>query len=152
MRKRFFLLAAQDIADGVFQSTLNANLASNRMTVAEYFGNDIDVEYYYAHPRSYKRRGIFSIHEPSATIRRVNRPIPANYKIHPADKLKSTKGLRPLTTHERRQIQTFPKSFEFCGTTSQQELQIANSVPPNLAFYVAQMARNVLKEQTSVMS
>ena len=145
MRKRFFLIAARGSKDGIFEEELNSNLTENRMTVGEYFGDEIDFEHYYAHPRSYARRAIFSIHEPSATIRQVNRPIPATYKFHPADKLKSTDGIRALTTSERSQIQTFPKSFEFCGTRSQQEIQIANSVPPNLAFYVAISIRNVLK-------
>ena len=40
------------------------------------------------HPRSYARRAIFSVDEPSATIRGVNRPIPIGYKFHNADKIK----------------------------------------------------------------
>lgn len=52
---------------------------SDRMTIREYLGDEFGTEFYYRHPRSYARRGIFSIDEPSPTIRGVNRPIPGTY-------------------------------------------------------------------------
>jgi DNA (cytosine-5)-methyltransferase 1 len=138
MRKRFFLIAAKGFKDEVFGSALDNNLADHAMTVADYFGTEIDTEFYYAHPRSYERRAVFSVHEPSATIRRVNRPIPNNYVKHPADKVAVTEGVRVLTTLERSRIQTFPKNFIFCGSKSEQEHLIANAVPVKLAQYVAE--------------
>jgi len=56
------------------------NTTSKKMTVKEYLGNEIDIEYYYRHARNYSRRAIFTVHEPSPTVRGVNRPIPPNYK------------------------------------------------------------------------
>ena len=97
----------------------------------------MNTEYYYRHPRSYARRGIFSIDEPSATIRGVNRPIPNNYSIHPGDATKDLSKVRVLTTLERARIQTFPKSFNFSGNKTDLEQMIGNAVPVELAKYVA---------------
>lgn len=144
MRKRFFLIAAKGFEDDAFGDQLDQNLADRPLTVSDYFGKAMDVDYYYAHPRSYKRRAVFSIHEPSATIRRVNRPIPNNYARHPADKAAVTDGVRVLTTEERSRIQTFPKTFVFCGSKSEQEHLIANAVPVKLAEYVAMQVLTVL--------
>lgn len=79
------------------------------MTVADYLGNSLGIEFYYRHPRSYARRGIFSIHEPSPTIRGVNRPVPRGYQLKHNDPVSSIEGIRSLTTVERSYIQTFPK-------------------------------------------
>ncbi len=143
-RRRFFLIASRDLPDDAFGEVLEANLAKEPMTVHDYFGDELGTEFYYAHPRSYKRRAIFSVHEPSVTIRRVNRPIPANYVQHPADKAAVSDGVRPLTTSERAGIQTFPPDYVFIGSKSQQEHLLANAVPVKLAQYVAEQITKVL--------
>jgi DNA (cytosine-5)-methyltransferase 1 len=148
-RRRFFLVAALDVADEVFGAELDGNLSHDSMTVYEYFGESLGTEYYYAHPRNYKRRAVFSIHEPSTTIRRVNRPIPSTYKRHPADKADVSNGVRPLTTRERAQIQTFPDNFLLKGSAAQQEHLIANAVPVKLAEYVANAVRSTLDTMQS---
>ena len=107
------------------------------MSVADYLGYSLGVEFYYRHPRSYARRGIFSIHEPSPTIRGVNRPIPQGYQIKHNDPVKSLDGIRPLTTTERSYIQTFPPTFHFLGSKTEVEQMIGNAVPVNLGQYVA---------------
>jgi DNA (cytosine-5)-methyltransferase 1 len=146
-RRRFFLIGLAGGPDDFFGSALDSGLAKRPMTVREYFGKRLNISYYYAHPRNYKRRGIFSVDEPSSTIRRVNRPIPANYKKHPADKVGVFKGLRPLTTTERSRIQTFPGSFRFQGTPSQIEHLIGNAVPVSLAEYVASQIKKTLRKE-----
>ena len=40
---------------------------------------------------------------------------------------------RMLTVRECARIQTFPDDFHFCGTASQQMLQIGNAIPPRFA-------------------
>ena len=147
MRRRFFLIGALGMEDDAFGRQLDQNIAEKRMTVREYFGKSLGLTHYYAHPRSYARRAVFSVDEPSATIRRVNRPIPTNYVRHPADKAAVSRGVRPLTTQERSQIQTFPTSFEFVGSRSQQEHQIANAVPVKLAHYVAEQIVAVIQNR-----
>ena len=47
---------------------LRAGLAEKPMTMRDYFGDSLGTEHYYRHPRSYARRGVFSIDEPSPTI------------------------------------------------------------------------------------
>ena len=144
MRRRLFLIAQLGGSDDHFREELNRRLAATPMTVADYFGKRLNVQYYYAHPRSYQRRAVFSIHEPSATIRRVNRPIPKTYVRHPADKAPISRAVRVLTTAERAEIQTFPRDFVFLGSSSQQEHLIANAVPVKLAHFVAKTIADVL--------
>lgn len=136
-RKRFFLIGKRGENDGFMSDFIKKRLADREMTVKDYFGDKIDIEYYYRHPRSYARRGIFSVNEPSPTIRGVNRPIPKGYPIHPNDPVKSLDGVRPLTTVERAMIQTFPETFNFMGSKSEVEQMIGNAVPVNLAKFVA---------------
>lgn len=136
-RKRFILIGALGKEDGFMDHILIDNLAKRPMTVADYLGNSLGIEFYYRHPRSYARRGIFSIYEPSPTIRGVNRPIPQGYQIKHNDPVKSIEGVRPLTTIERSYIQTFPKTFQFLGSKTEIEQMIGNAVPVNLGRYVA---------------
>ena len=123
--------------DDFIKATLLSNLSDHEMSVAEYFGDKLDIKYYYRHPRSYARRGIFSTAEPSATIRGVNRPMPQGYQLHPGDPVDSLEGIRPLTSRERSMIQTFPDDFDFKGTKTNVEQMIGNAVPVNLGYYVA---------------
>jgi DNA (cytosine-5)-methyltransferase 1 len=107
------------------------------MTVRDYFGKNIDTNYYYRHPRNYSRRAIYSIDEASPAIRGVNRPIPKGYPGHPGDPVAVSESVRPLTTLERSQIQTFPKDFVRAGNKTEIEQMIGNAVPANLAKFVA---------------
>ncbi|MCK5356747.1 MAG: DNA cytosine methyltransferase, partial [Methyloprofundus sp.] len=108
------------------------------MTIRDYLGDSLGLKYYYRHPRNYSRRGIFSIDEPSPTVRGVNRPVPAGYNKHSGDPVDAVlSDMRPLTTIERSYLQTFPKNFEFTGTKTNLEQMIGNAVPVNLAKFVA---------------
>jgi DNA (cytosine-5)-methyltransferase 1 len=97
----------------------------------------MDCENLCRHPRNYCRRAVFSIDEASPTIRGVNHPIPKGYPGHPNDPVVISKGVRPLTTSERSQIQTFPKDFMWTGSKTDVEQMIGNAVPVNLAKFVA---------------
>lgn len=136
-RKRFFMVGKLNEADNFLSPYLLKNQSKNPMTIYDYFGDSLELEYYYRHPRSYRRRGIFSIHEPSPTVRGVNRPIPAGYVRHNGDPVEVTNEIRPLTTIERSYIQTFPKTFKFNGTKTNLEQIIGNAVPVKLGEYVA---------------
>jgi len=107
------------------------------MTVREYLGDELDIDYYYRHPRNYSRRGIFSVDEPAPTVRGVNRPVPDGYKGHPGDPIKVSRKLRPLTTSERARLQTFPANFKWVGSKTDLEQMIGNAVPVRLAEFVA---------------
>lgn len=144
-RKRFFLIGKLNEQDGFLDSYIVKNLSEKPMTVRDYLGNTLGVEYYYRHPRSYVRRGIFSIDEPSPTIRGVNRPMPEGYKIHGNDPVKTKDGIRALTPAERSYIQTFPHDFHFSGSKTDIEQMIGNAVPVNLAAFVAKSIKNFME-------
>jgi DNA (cytosine-5)-methyltransferase 1 len=136
-RKRYFLIGKLGRMNQNLAAILDGNQSANPMKIFDYLGDSLDVEYYYRHPRSYQRRGIFSIHEPSPTVRGVNRPIPKTYQKHSGDACDLNEELRPLTTIERSYLQTFPNTFKFKGNKSDLEQAIGNAVPVNLAKYVA---------------
>lgn len=138
MRRRYFVIGKLGEKDDFLLEKLLSGLSKERMTVRKYFeGKPFNAEFIYQHPRTYKRRAIFSADEPLSTIRSVNRPIPSNYVIHPADKTSDLSKVHVLTTKERSSIQTFPDSFEFVGVTSAIEQAIGNAVPVKMAEYVA---------------
>jgi DNA (cytosine-5)-methyltransferase 1 len=141
-RKRYFLIGHLNSSDNFLDFYLEKNQSARPLTVFEHLGESLDIEFYYRHPRSYKRRGIFSVHEPSPTVRGVNRPIPKTYTQHSGDACAPTENVRPLTTIERSYLQTFPKDFKFFGSKSDLEQMIGNAVPVNLAEFVA----NCIKE------
>lgn len=145
-RKRFILVGKIGAADGFILNVLKEHLASKPMTVADALGDKLDIKFYYRHPRSYARRGIFSVDEPSPTIRGVNRPIPAGYTPHPTDPIKDLTGIRALTSVERSMIQTFPKNFKFIGTKTSIEQMIGNAVPVNLGAYVGRCIKLFIQE------
>lgn len=136
-RKRFFLIGELNGEDDALIPYFQKNSAAKPMTIHDYLGDSLGIEYYYRHPRSYARRAIFSIYEPSPTIRGVNRPIPETYKPHPGDSSPVTPALRPLSTRERSSLQTFPSDFKFEGSKTELEQMIGNAVPVKLGEFVA---------------
>jgi DNA (cytosine-5)-methyltransferase 1 len=153
IRKRFILVGHRYSEDGFLDKYFVKNLSTQPLTVDSYMGKKLDVEFYYRHPRSYARRGIFSIYEPSPTIRGVNRPVPKTYQKHEGD-LCDPKEVRPLTTLERSYIQTFPEDFCWIGSKTCKEQMIGNAVPVKLGQYVAecilQHIQDVASGKTSV--
>lgn len=143
-RKRFIMIGHLGDQDDFMLNLLQERQADKEMTIRDYMGNELDIDYYYRHPRSYARRGIFSVDEPSPTIRGVNRPMPAGYTLHHNDPVNSLEGIRPLTSLERSMIQTFPKNFKFLGTKTNLEQMIGNAVPVNLGKFVADSINSYL--------
>jgi len=145
IRKRYFLVGLLEGEDRFLEYYLAKNMRQKQMTLHEYFGSTLGIEYYYRHPRSYARRGIFSIYEPSPTIRGVNRPIPKSYVKHEGDPTDDLRNVRPLTTKERSYIQTFPQSFVWSGTKTETEQMIGNAVPVKLAEFVGRCIREFIE-------
>lgn len=144
-RKRYFLIGGLEEKDDFLLENIISNLSKKSMSVRDYLGKELGMEHYYRHPRSYQRRGVFSIDEPSPTIRGVNRPIPPNYKFHKGDTCNDISKIRALTFEERALLQTFPKNFKFLGSKTNKEQLIGNAVPVNLAKYVAKILLNYSK-------
>ena len=137
-RKRYFVIGELNGVDEGLRALIDKSLAEESMTVRDYLGDKLKTDFYYMHPRSYARRAIFSVDEPSATIRGVNRPIPQTYKFHNADASKSFGKIRALTSAERGYLQTFPDDFIFFGAKTSVEQMIGNAVPVNMANFIAQ--------------
>jgi DNA (cytosine-5)-methyltransferase 1 len=146
-RKRYFLIGELNGKDNAILPYLEKNQQRKPFTIYDYLGDSLGIEYYYRHPRSYKRRAIFSIHEPSPTIRGVNRPIPSTYQPHKNDASPVTAALRPLTTIERSYLQTFPATFKFDGTKTDLEQMIGNAVPVKQAEFVARCIKEYVQDK-----
>ena len=142
-RTRFFLIGHMGDQHNQLTGILRKNLSEKKMTIRDYLGDQLGVNVYYRHPRNYNRRGIFTIDEPSPTVRGVNRPIPKGYTLNSCDPENvDLQNVRPLTTIERSYLQTFPNTFKFSGTKTNLEQMIGNAVPVNLGTFIA----NAIKE------
>ncbi|KOR32356.1 modification methylase [Achromatium sp. WMS3] len=138
-RTRFFLIGHIHDKHNQLNSIFKEKLFKKPMTIRDYLGESLGLQFYYRHPRNYNRRGVFSIDDPSPTVRGVNRPVPAGYKLNLCDpKGVDLSTIRPLTTIERSYIQTFPVTFKFHGTKTNLEQMIGNAVPVNLGKFVAE--------------
>lgn len=135
-RKRFFAVGRLGAPDGFLQEELDVGRSDLPKSVREHVGEEFGIEYYYRHPRTWGRKGVFSIDEPSPTVRSTNRKVPPGYKAHPGD-AGPHQTARPLTSAERARIQTFAPSFSFDGFETHRDMMIANAVPVNLAKHVA---------------
>lgn len=147
LRKRLIVVGKLGEKDSFLEKILEDGLSIEPMTLRQYFNGSLNFEHYYRHPRSYARRGIFSVDEPSPTIRGVNRPVPKGYLGHSGDPIKVNSNLRSLTTHERAKIQTFPDDFKWVGSKTDIEQVIGNAVPVKLAEYVASNIRKYLEQK-----
>jgi DNA (cytosine-5)-methyltransferase 1 len=139
-RKRYVLIGCLEAEDGFMQDYIGAYPSEEPITMRQYFdeiGYNFGVDYYFRVPRSYNRRGVFSIDEPCQTIRGVDRPIPSGYKGHPSDPVEIGPKVRALTVLERSYIQTFPQTFKFDGNKSNLNQMIGNAVPVRLAEHIA---------------
>lgn len=153
-RKRFFCIGALNENDGFLDSYLAANQSILPLNVRTYFIEnhyDLPFEYYYRHPRTYSRRAIFSVDEPSPTIRGVNRPKPPKYKKHLND-ASNPDNVRSLTTQERALLQTFPPTFDFGNNQMIADQMIGNAVPVNLSNHVARSLLSFIKQDIKSQS
>ncbi len=135
-RKRAVVFGILNGPNNVFISAIRRNQFATPMTIRDYFGDKFGIQYYYRHPRSYARRAVFSIDEPSPTIRGVNRPVPQGYPGHPGDAAPIYDNIRPLTTKERSLIQTFPESWNISGKKADIEQIIGNAVPVKMGEFI----------------
>lgn len=148
-RKRFFCMGILGQPDGFALDLIRSRVSNKETTLRDYFGDQLDFEFYYRHPRNYNRRAIFSIDEPAPTMRGVNRPVPKGYPGHPNDACELNDNIRALTTLERSLIQTFPPDFKWVGSKTEMEQMIGNAVPVKLAEFVALVLKAFISDDVS---
>jgi DNA (cytosine-5)-methyltransferase 1 len=136
-RKRLFLVGCLGEDTDFLGDIIDQNLSKSQLTMREYFGDELDTDYYFRVPTNYTRRGVFSVDDPCVTIRGIDRPIPSGYKGHPNDPAPIGPLVRALTVAERARVQTFPKNFVFDSTKTNLNHMIGNAVPVKMAELVA---------------
>ena len=146
-RKRFICVGMLEEDDGFLNQTIDRLLSPSPMTIRDYFGEDLAIDHYYRHPRNYSRRAVFSVDEPSPTVRGVNRPVPSGYPGHPGDSAPVDDRIRALSTAERARVQTFPHDFVWVGSKTDVEQMIGNAVPVKLGEFVARAIASYCVEE-----
>lgn len=149
-RKRFFAIGCLGEEDNFLEDQIEHGKSESLLTIREYLGDEFGIDYYYRHPRTWGRKGVFSIDEPSPTIRSTNRSVPPGYTPHPNDAGPSATARR-LTAEERARIQTFSREFKLSGTMTDQNLMVANAVPVNLANHIARAIMRYEEESSMVV-
>lgn len=145
-RKRFFAIGIWGGTEQALGPYFEKNMSREEMTVRQYLRSEIGFDHYYRHPRNYSRRAIYSIDEPAATVRGVNRPVPAGYPGHSADAAPLHPRIKSLSTQERSRIQTFPSDFKWDAAKTHLELMIGNAVPVELAHFVGRCVLEGMSE------
>lgn len=140
-RKRLFVLGERDGSDNGFASSLD-NAKDPVKSMREYMertGIDLglnELNHVYRHPRSYKRRGVFSIDELHPTVRGCRRNMPPTYKFHPGDKCTDRDLIANPTDRSIALVQTFNRSF-ILNEKRGNALVIGNAVPPRFSRILA---------------
>lgn len=147
-RKRFFAIGRLGGEDGELDAAIDAALSPTPLGLRAYLGAEAASwpEAYYRHPRTYGRRAIYTLDEPSATIRGVNRPRPKTYgtvkpAYHKQDAVKAD-HVQALTSDQRARIQTFPQGWDWCRDVlakTDVEQAIGNAVPVELGRFVGRI-------------
>ena len=144
-RMRFITFGVFGGKDNDAETFFKDGQSKNSMSLRDYFGDSLGFQHYFRVPTNYSRRGIYSIDEPSMTIRGVDRPVPKGYKGHPADSAPLTPDIRTLTYQERSWIQTFPKDFMWEGSKTTINQIIGNAVPVKLAEFIANCIKRYIE-------
>ena len=141
-RKRFFIFGELGGEDGFMATELDAAKTPVH-SIREYMERNPHVElrlgekeFIYRHPRSYARRGVFSIDELHPTVRGCLRSMPSTYKFHAGDKSNIREDIATPTIELIARMQTFPETYMF-GETRKNALLIGNAVPPVFSRVVA---------------
>jgi DNA (cytosine-5)-methyltransferase 1 len=148
-RKRLFLIGLMGEPDDFLLPSLEASMSSTPMTIRQYDPDLVGFDFYYRHPRTYFRKAIYSIDEPSPTIRGINRPKPSTYKMHDADSHPpSDDRVKSLDLEQRARLQTFPpRYFDVKVSKAAKEQMIGNAVPVELAHFVASALNQYIDEK-----
>jgi DNA (cytosine-5)-methyltransferase 1 len=149
VRKRLFLIGELNGPNDFLSTHIEQRLSGEQLSMRDYLGSKLDTDYYFRVPTNYTRRGVFSVDEPSATIRAVDRPIPKGYPGHANDPAPIGPKVRALTVTERSYIQTFPEDYKLSGTKTNLNQMIGNAVPVKLAELVALALKQYIQDNSA---
>lgn len=152
-RNRFFCIGSLDAPDNFLSEEIFTHYTGTPISVNDYFAQNnipLNIEAYYRHPTTYRRRAVFSVDEVAPTIRGVNRPKPANYQHHTNDAVLEAdlQNVEQLSLRQRATIQTFPQDFRFEDlqiTRGDLEQMVGNAVPVKLARFVADRVQEYIR-------
>jgi len=143
-RRRVFVVGSCAGQLHTLENFLDHEKSDQQVSVREALGK-IEFDHYYRHPRSYSRRGVFSVDEPSPTLRGTSRPRPATYKAHPDDS-SADADIQSLNESQRALLQGFPATYKWTGTKTDLSQMIGNAVPVGLAQAVATALRKSIMD------
>lgn len=157
-RSRFFCIGALNAPDNFLLDSIFEAYGDKETTVRQYFeaqNTPLEIDDFYRHPTTYSRRAIFSVDNPSPTVRGVNRPKPPTYRHHEKDSVgaEEMNNIRSLTLRERATIQTFPTDYVFDVqgiTNGDLEQMVGNAVPVLLARFVAERLHNYMNQDNQL--
>lgn len=150
-RTRFFCIGGLEEQDHFLEEHIESCQSKEETTVKSYFGEEIDYEYFYQHPRNYERRSIFSVNEQANTIRGVVRNRPPGWRAHKGDAAHPDEVfVKNLTVDDFKRYQTFPSTFQILGNKRDKERQIGNAVPVNLAAVVGKALKKYINEKNEM--
>jgi DNA (cytosine-5)-methyltransferase 1 len=103
-RQRLIVVGRRGERDGFLLGSIKQAASPEPMPLRALFG-DLMGDHFYSHPRSAARRGVWSVDEPSPTIRNARRPQPASYEPHPNDSnYDQARGLYFRPFHDARGV------------------------------------------------
>lgn len=145
-RKRLIILGERGGKDRGFDAALER--AKDPVTSMRQYmsrtGLDLGLQgkqYVYRHPRSYQRRGVFSIDELHPTVRGCRRNMPPGYRFHAGDKSRSRDAIANPTDRSIALVQTFGPDFKLSERRGS-ALIIGNAVPPLFSKVLATIIGN----------
>jgi DNA-cytosine methyltransferase len=119
-RKRMIVVGRRGERDGFLLASIQQAAAPEPMPLRAVFGDHFG-DHVYSHPRAPDRRGVWSVDEPSPTIRNARRPQPATYAPHRNDSNYSeVTGLYFRPFHDARGVYTLDEPAPSIVRTSRE--------------------------------
>lgn len=140
IRKRLIMIGVLHSGDDCMETLLKERKDPIR-SIREYAdkeGIDLGLGNYkhiYRHPRTYDRRGVFSVNELYPTIRGVLRKMPPTYVFHEGDTAKNRVDVMNPDWKFIARVQTFAEDFQFSNKNN--TIIIGNAVPPKFSCILA---------------
>jgi DNA (cytosine-5)-methyltransferase 1 len=132
--------------DDELQDLLLAGRAERPMTVRDFCGDRLAINYFFRHwygrADDGKKRCVWSADEVAPTITRDPGTMPRGYRSRKGDATKDLSQVRALTLHEAAMIQTFPIDWDWLPgevRTADASRMVGNAVPPALGRHLGEV-------------